>query len=97
MEWENRHDRELDWSNRYGREMSWKWRMKNQSWKWNMRRIFIIQMSIRSYLVGPGTRWKEPKQELFEKRPLSAQKVERQASLDYHWPKKIRHVQDGLF
>ena len=31
------------------------------------------------------------------KRPLSAQKVERQASLDYDWPKKIMHVQDGLF
>ena len=31
------------------------------------------------------------------KRPLSAQKVERQASLDYDWPKNIMHVQDGLF
>ncbi|KAL0730325.1 hypothetical protein Bca4012_026418 [Brassica carinata] len=67
MEWEIQYDREMDCSNRHGREMSWKWKMKNPSLKWNMRRIFIIHMSIRSTLVGPGTRWLEPKQELFEK------------------------------
>ncbi|KAG2323672.1 hypothetical protein Bca52824_016885 [Brassica carinata] len=54
-------DQEMDWSNRHMRELSW---------KWNMMRTFIIQMSIRSSLVGPGTRWIEPKKELFE-RPLS--------------------------
>ncbi|KAF3499810.1 hypothetical protein F2Q69_00040959 [Brassica cretica] len=37
------------------------------SLSWNMMRTFIIQMSIRSSLVGPGTRWIEPKKELFEK------------------------------
>ncbi|KAG2304414.1 hypothetical protein Bca52824_033065 [Brassica carinata] len=67
MEWVIQYDREMDCSNRYGREMSWKWKMKNHSWKWNMRRIFIIQMSLRRNLVGPGTRWIEPKKELFEK------------------------------
>ncbi|KAL0641202.1 hypothetical protein Bca4012_102411 [Brassica carinata] len=67
MEWEIQYDREMDCSNRHGRERSWKWKMKNQSLKWNTRRIFIIQMRIRSNLVGLGTRWKEPNQELFEK------------------------------
>ncbi|KAL0684627.1 hypothetical protein Bca4012_051475 [Brassica carinata] len=60
-------DREMDWSNRHMRELSWKWKIENQSRKWNMMKTFIIQMSIRSTLVGPGTRWIEPKKELFEK------------------------------
>ncbi|KAL0702310.1 hypothetical protein Bca4012_058432 [Brassica carinata] len=67
MEWEIQSDREMDWSNRHMRELSWKWKIENQSRKWNMMRTFIIQMSIRSSLVGPGTRWIEPKKELFEK------------------------------
>ncbi|KAL0684625.1 hypothetical protein Bca4012_051473 [Brassica carinata] len=66
MEWEIQSDREMDWSNRHMREMSWKWKIENQSRKWNMMRTFIIQMSIRSSLVVPGTRWIEPKKELFE-------------------------------
>ena len=67
MEWEIQSDREMDWSNRHMRELSWKWKIENQSRNWNMMRTFIIQMSIRSSLVGPGTRWIEPKKELFEK------------------------------
>ncbi|KAG5398048.1 hypothetical protein IGI04_019862 [Brassica rapa subsp. trilocularis] len=67
MEWEIQSDREMDWSNRHMRELSWKWKIENQSRKWNMMRTFIIRMSIRSSLVGPGTRWIEPKKELFEK------------------------------
>ncbi|KAG2307052.1 hypothetical protein Bca52824_026800 [Brassica carinata] len=67
MEWEIQSDREMDWSNRHMREWSWKWKIENQSRKWNIMRTFIIQMSIRSRLVGPGTRWIEPKKELFEK------------------------------
>ncbi|KAL0730324.1 hypothetical protein Bca4012_026417 [Brassica carinata] len=67
MEWEIQSDREMDWSNRHMRELSWKWKIGNQSRKWNIMRTFIIQMSIRSSLVGPGTRWIEPKKELFEK------------------------------
>ncbi|WZZ60357.1 hypothetical protein YC2023_060464 [Brassica napus] len=67
MEWEIQSDRQMDWSNRHMRELSWKWKIENQSRKWNMMRTFIIQMSIRSSLVGLGTRWIEPKKELFEK------------------------------
>ena len=67
MEWEIQSDREMDWSNRHMRELSWKWKIENQSRNWNMMRTFIIQMSIRSSLVGLGTRWIEPKKELFEK------------------------------
>ena len=67
MEWEIQSDREMDWSNRHMRELSWKWKIENQSRKWNMMRTFIIRMSIRSSLVGPGTRWIEPKKEMFEK------------------------------
>ena len=67
MKWVIWYDREMDCSNRNGREMSWKWKMKNLSWKWNIRSIFINKMSLWRYLVGPGTRWIEPKQELFEK------------------------------
>ncbi|KAL0876789.1 hypothetical protein Bca101_026494 [Brassica carinata] len=67
MNWVIWYDRETDKSNRHGQEMSWKWKMKNQDWKWNMRRIFIIQMSLRSNLVGRGTIWIEPKKELFQK------------------------------
>ncbi|KAF3587765.1 hypothetical protein F2Q69_00029423 [Brassica cretica] len=67
MEWEIQSDREMDWSNRDMRELSCKWKIENQRRKWNMMRTFIIQMSIRSSLVGPGTRWIEPKKELFEK------------------------------
>ncbi|CAN6917375.1 unnamed protein product [Brassica oleracea] len=67
MEWEIQSDREMDWSNRHIRELSWKWKIENQSRKWNMMRTFIIQMSIRSSLVELGTRWIEPKKELFEK------------------------------
>ncbi|KAF3553848.1 hypothetical protein F2Q69_00013842 [Brassica cretica] len=51
MKWVIWYDREMDCSNRNVREMSWKWKMKH----------------LRRYLVGPGTRWIEPKQELFEK------------------------------
>ncbi|KAL0734121.1 hypothetical protein Bca4012_010331 [Brassica carinata] len=67
MEWEIQSDREMDWSNRHMRELSWKWKIENQSRKWKIMRTFIIQMSIRSSLVGPGTRWIVPKKELFEK------------------------------
>lgn len=67
MKWVIWYDREMDCSNRNVREMSWKWKMKNLSWKWNIRSIFINKMSLWRYLVGPGTRWIEPKQELFEK------------------------------
>ena len=67
MKWVIWYDREMDCSNRNGREMSWKWKMKNLSWKWKIRSIFINKMSLWRYLVGPGTRWIESKQELFEK------------------------------
>lgn len=67
MEWATQCDREIEWSNRHGQEMSWKLKIKNQNWKWNIRRIFIIQMSIRSNLAGPGTRWIGPQKMLFKK------------------------------
>ncbi|KAG2323677.1 hypothetical protein Bca52824_016890 [Brassica carinata] len=85
----------MDCSATYQRELSWKWKIENQSRKWNMMRTFIIQMSIRSSLVGPGTRWIEPKELL--KRPLSARKVEGQASLVYDWPNMIINDHSGLF
>ncbi|KAG2307044.1 hypothetical protein Bca52824_026792 [Brassica carinata] len=95
MEWEIQSDREMDRSNRHMREWSWKWKIENQSRKWNIMRTFIIQMSIRSRLVGPGTRWIEPKKELLKKAFIGP-KVEGQAMV-YDWPNMIMHDHYGLF